>query len=156
VDDTPALAAASERLNPALSPLTFLVGEWRTVGTHPDLDGEVRGRTTFEWHLGGAFLLMRSEIEDDDRFPSGLMLFGSAYEGQPVHAIYFDEREIARHLIITVGDGRLTWQRDDPDFAQRLTIEAQLDGSLVSTGEMRKSGAAWQPDLSQRFTRRIG
>ena len=70
------LAAASERPNPALGALAFLIGDWRTVGTHPMLEGEVHGRTSFEWHLGGAFLLMRSEIDDDDRFPSGLMLIG--------------------------------------------------------------------------------
>ena len=147
------VAAASERPNPALAPLAYLVGDWHTVGTHPMLAGEVHGRTTFAWHLGGAFLLMRSEISDDDRFPSGLMLIGSAFKGDPLHAIYFDEREVARHMTVTVGDGWLTWQRDDPDFAQRQTIERQTDGSLRSIGEMRKTGEDWQPDLSQRFTR---
>jgi hypothetical protein len=153
VDDSPPLAAASERPNPALQPLAFLIGDWRTTGTHPDVEGAVHGRTTFEWHLGGAFLLMRSEIEDDDRFPSGLMLLGSAYKDQPLHAIYFDEREVGRHMTVEAGPARLTWQRDDPDFAQRLTIEALPDGTLKSTGDMRKPGGAWQADLSQRFRR---
>lgn len=65
------LAAAAERPNPALAPLCFLIGDWRTVGTHPMLDGEVHGRTTFEWHLGGAFLLMRSKSKTTTAFPAG-------------------------------------------------------------------------------------
>jgi hypothetical protein len=144
------IAAAAERPNPALAPLAFLIGEWATTGTHPDVCGTVSGRTRFSWHLGGAFILMRSEIADD-RFPAGLMLFGSAFGGAPLHAIYFDEREVARHMTVTAGEGRAAWQRDDPDFAQRLAIAAQADGSLTSTGELRMPGGAWQPDLSQRF-----
>jgi hypothetical protein len=117
------------------------------------VQGEVRGRTRFEWHLGGAFLLIRSEIEGDDRFPTGLMLIGSAFKDQPAHALYFDEREVARHMTVIIGEGRMTWRRDDPDFAQRLTIVRQADGSLQSAGEMRARGEEWQADLSQLFTR---
>lgn len=153
MENLPRLAAASEQPNPALHPLAFLLGDWRTTGTHPQVEDEVHGRTSFTWHLGGAFMLMRSEIDDDARFPSGLMLFGSAFAGAPLHAIYFDERAIARHMTVDVADGRVTWQRDDPDFAQRLTIAAQPDGSLKSSGEMREPGGDWQPDLSQRFRR---
>ena len=45
--------------NPSLERLGFLVGEWRTTGTHPALPGRtVGGRTSFTWHEGGAFLLL--------------------------------------------------------------------------------------------------
>lgn len=150
--DAPRLAAASERPNPALAPLAFLIGRWRTRGTHPDVGEPVHGETIFEWHLGGAFMLMRSDIADE-RFPSGLMLVGSGADGATLHAIYFDEREIARHMTVRAEHERLTWERDDPDFAQRLTVEAQPDGSLTSRGQLRKPGGEWQADLSQRFER---
>jgi len=63
--------------NPALEPLTPLVGEWRTTGTHPLLPGTTfHGRTSFAWHEGGAFVVMRSEI-DEPEIPDGVALIGS-------------------------------------------------------------------------------
>jgi hypothetical protein len=53
--------------NPALGPLARLVGQWRTTGTHPLIPGTTfHGRTSFEWHEGGAFILMRSEIDEPE------------------------------------------------------------------------------------------
>ena len=44
--------------------LQKLVGEWRTEGVHPMLPGKaLHGRSSFAWSDGGAFLVMRSEIE---------------------------------------------------------------------------------------------
>jgi hypothetical protein len=51
--------------NPALKPLGILVGEWSTVGTHPLAPGTTfHGRASFEWLEGGAFLIMRSRIDE--------------------------------------------------------------------------------------------
>ena len=63
--------------NPALQPFGILIGTWNTTGTH-DLvpDTILHGRTSFEWLEHGAFLLMRSEI-DDPRFPRGIAIIGS-------------------------------------------------------------------------------
>src|SRR5262245_52692152 len=42
--------------NAALKPLSFLIGEWLTEGSHPMLPGQVlHGRTSFAWADGGAF-----------------------------------------------------------------------------------------------------
>jgi hypothetical protein len=47
--------------NPALKPFNALVGEWKTVGTHPGLpDTTLHGHTSFAWLEGGAFLIMHS------------------------------------------------------------------------------------------------
>src|SRR5687767_7275818 len=63
--------------NPALKPLSVLIGEWTTVGTHGLVpDTTFHGRTSFEWLEGGAFLMMRSEI-DEPGIPSGIAIFGS-------------------------------------------------------------------------------
>ena len=66
----------AQRSNPALEPLTTLVGTWCTTGTHPFFPGVVFGRTSFAWHEGGAFLLMRSEI-DEPQIPRGVAIIGS-------------------------------------------------------------------------------
>lgn len=51
--------------NPALEPLSVSVGTRNTVGTHPLVPGTTfHGRTTFDWLEGGAFLIMRSQIDE--------------------------------------------------------------------------------------------
>ena len=51
--------------NPALKPFSVLIGNWNTIGTHLLIpDTILHGRTSFEWLEGGAFLMMRSEIDD--------------------------------------------------------------------------------------------
>ena len=94
--------------NPALKPLEFLVGEWRTTGSHPMVPGKIlRGRTSFAWHEGGAFLIMRSEI-DDPQFPSGLAIIGSDDVAGTFAMIYFDERGISRLLDDTALRAKLS------------------------------------------------
>jgi hypothetical protein len=141
--------------NPALKPLEFLVGEWRTTGTHPEVPGETLcGRTSFSWHEGGAFLIMRSEIEQP-LFPSGVAIIGSDDVAGKFAMIYFDERGTSRILdIVAVGERTVTWRRDDPDFSQSLTITADDDGDrLISRGRMSRKGSDWVEDLSQVFRR---
>ncbi len=63
--------------NPALQPLSALVGEWKTIGTHAEVPGTTfHGRASFKWIEGGAFLIWRSEI-DEPEIPSGIAIFGS-------------------------------------------------------------------------------
>jgi len=138
--------------NPALKPLEFLIGEWRTTGTHPMLPGlALVGRTSFAWHEGGAFLIMRSQV-DHPQFPDGVAIIGSDVSGRSA-MIYFDERGVSRISDVTIGERTVTWRRDDPEFSQSLTITVEGDDTLVSKGRMSQQGAAWVDDLSQVFTR---
>lgn len=139
--------------NVALKPLAFLVGEWRTTGAHPAFPGEaLHGLTSFAWHEGGAFLIMRSQV-DHPQFPDGVAIIGSDDSGRLVMS-YFDERGVSRIIDVTVGEGAVTWKHDDPAFSQSLTITAEDGGErLVSKGRMSKEGGAWEDDLSQVFTK---
>jgi hypothetical protein len=140
--------------NPALEPLRFLIGEWRTTGTHPQVPGEtLAGRASFAWHEGGAFLIMRAEV-DHPLFPSGVAIIGSADVAGRFAMIYFDARGTSRIYDVAVGDRTMTWHRDDPDFAQSLTITAD-DGEdrLVSRGRIRMKAEEWTDDLSQVYRR---
>jgi hypothetical protein len=140
--------------NPALEPLRVLVGTWNTVGTHPLVPGTTfHGRTTFDWLAGGAFLIMRSQI-DEPGIPSGIAIFGTDDTTGECAMLYFDERGVSRRYEARLRDGTWTWWRDSPEFSQRFTGTIAADGrTIVGRGEMSRDGAPWEPDLQLIYTR---
>lgn len=149
---TDKIGAKEMRPNPALKQFEFLVGEWKTTGTHPYFpDSELHGRVSCEWIEGGAFLLMRSEI-DHPKFPDGIAIFGSDDEAQTYYMIYFDERGVSRKHDVSITDSQLKWWRDEPHFSQRYTIDITQD-KLISSGEMSRDGGEWEKDLSLTYIR---
>lgn len=128
------------------------MGEWQTTGTHPYVPGTIfHGRTSFAWHEGGAFLIMRSEI-DEPEIPSGVAIFGSDDIAKTYFMLYFDERGVSRKFDVTLIDNVLTWRRDEPSFSQRTSIAITDDGTkMVGKGEMSRDGAAWEDDLSLTY-----
>ncbi len=144
----------AQRPNPALAPLAPLLGEWRTTGTHPLVPGTTfHGRTSFAPHEGGAFVLMRSEI-DEPEVPSGLAVFGSDDAAGTVTMLYFDERGTSRRYTVEVGEGEVSWHRDEAGFAQRMVLTVAADGSrLDGRGTMSRGGGPWEDDLQLTYER---
>jgi hypothetical protein len=140
--------------NSALKPFEALVGEWQTTGTHPYVPGTTfHGRTSFAWHEGGAFLIMRSEI-DEPEIPSGVAIFGSDDVTKAYFLLYFDERGVSRKYDVTMTANVLTWRRDESGFSQRSIVAIEDDGNkMVSKGEMSRDGAAWEDDLTLTYVR---
>jgi hypothetical protein len=140
--------------NPALRDLEVVVGSWDTVGTHPYLPGKtLHGRATFEWIEGGAFLLMRSEINERE-IPSGIAILGSDNAIGELHMLYFDERDVSRRYDISIDRNVVRWERNSPDFSQRMVLTLADDGNtIVSKGEMSENGGAWEPDLELTYSR---
>lgn len=140
--------------NPLLSVFGVLIGKWNTSGTHPLVpDTVVHGRVTFEWLDNGAFLLMRSEV-DDDRFPNGLSILGSDDALQAFTMLYFDSRSVSRRYEVSF-DGQ-TWKvwRDAPGFSQRFTGTLSNGGnSLIGKWEVSRDDATWQDDLQIYYER---
>ncbi len=151
---TTPIGREAQRPNPALEPLAPLLGEWRTTGTHPQVPGTTfHGRTSFAWHQGGAFLLMRSEI-DEPEVPSGVAVFGSDDAAGTLSMLYFDERDISRQYTVEVGDGEVSWRRDEAGFAQRMVVTIAGDGSpLDARGTMSHDGGPWEDDLQLTYER---
>ena len=149
---TGSVGAEAQKPNAALKPFEFLIGEWRTSGTHPMIPGKaLLGRTSFAWHEGGAFLIMRNEV-DEPSFPDGVAIIGSDNAAGRFSMIYFDERNVSRVMNVTVAENAVTWRHDNPDFAQCLTITKEGD-RLISKGLMSEHGGSWKDDLSQVFER---
>ena len=140
--------------NRALEPLAFLVGTWRTTGTHPMMPGTtLRGRTSFAWHEGGAFLIMHSEV-DAPEIPSGVAIIGSDDTNGQLMMSYFDERGVSRLYEVEAGDRRLIWRRENPKMSQTMTIVADTNGDrLQAQGRLAENGGAWQDDLQLTYER---
>ncbi len=141
--------------NPHLQPLARYVGEWATRGSHPMMPGrDLRGHTTFAWLESGAFLLARTRI-DAPEVPQGVMVFGTN-DAKPDGGtiLYFDARGVSRELHWTLAGNVWTWSRDDPGFAQRMTLTLSDDGRTIELrGEMARDGKPWEADLSLTCTR---
>jgi hypothetical protein len=140
--------------NPALASFGSLIGTWNTVGSHPYLpDLVLHGRTSFDWLEGGAFLIMRSEI-DEPGIPTGIAIIGSDDAIGVCSMLYFDERRVSRRYEITMRDGVLHWWRDAPDFSQRFSCTMSADGrTMIGRGQLSRDGSSWEPDLELTYTR---
>lgn len=139
--------------NPALKPFSALVGEWRTVGTHPYLPGTLHGHASFKWIEGGAFLIMHSEI-DEAGIPSGIAIFGSDDSAGEYFMLYFDERKVSRKYEVSFQNNVLKWWRNSPEFSQRYSWTLEDNGNIIiGKGELSKDGTTWEKDLEQIFKR---
>jgi hypothetical protein len=147
---TDVIGSKAIKRNPALKLFELLVGEWQIVGSHPYIpDMELHGRATFEWIEGGAFLMLRLEI-DHPKIPDGVEIFGSDDEAGAYFMLHFDERGISRKYDVSITKNQLKWWRDSSDFSQRFTMDIQKD-RLVSYGEMSRDGGEWEKDLSLTY-----
>jgi hypothetical protein len=109
-----------ERLEP-------FVGEWRVETSL----GDVRAVTTFEWTLGGAFLLQRSEI-DLAEAPDALCLIGAAGEDFTQH--YFDSRGVVRTYAMTFDGRTWTLTREEPEITPQTWLQrfvGELSGERI-------------------------
>lgn len=140
--------------NPALERLNPLVGHWKTVGTHPMVPGVTfHGDTSFEWLEGGAFLVMRSQI-DEPQIPSAIAVFGSDDASDTLFMLYFDERGVSRKYDVSLEDGTWKWWRSAPGFSQRFTGRIVDAGrTIVGQGELCRDGQTWERDLQLTYTR---
>src|SRR3954466_4127507 len=98
-------------LSPALARLEPFIGEWSLDAS---IAPGVSARTTFEWTLGGAFLLERSEAPDP--IPNGLCVVAPNDDRDGYTQHYFDSRGVVRIYAMTFDDGVWTLLRNAPDF----------------------------------------
>ena len=134
---------------------TSTTGASRTSSGRASTTGATtfHGRTSFGWHEGGAFVLMRSEI-DEPGIPSAVAVIGSDDAAGTLMMLYFDERDVSRRYTVEVGDGEVSWHRDEAGFAQRMVLTIASDGSrLDAKGTMSHDGGPWEDDLQLTYER---
>jgi hypothetical protein len=112
------------------------VGAWRLETSL----GEVPAVTTFEWALGGAFLLQRSEI-DMPEAPDALCVIALDEITGAFTQHYFDSRGVVRTYAMTFDGHEWTLLRETPDFTP-LTFEQRFTGEFSADGN--RIDARWE------------
>ena len=156
--------------DPALLPLTRLVGTWTTEATHPAFPGVVvKGTVVFEWLAGERFLNHRAVFEHPD-FPDSTSIIGfterdrvddphgttPAVSTDPEMTMhYFDSRGVFRVYFVGIDD--VSWRvwRESPGFSQRFTgTFAEGGDTLVGLWQLRRDDVHWEDDLAITYRRR--
>jgi hypothetical protein len=140
--------------NKALEAFGPFIGTWRTSGSHPMILGTVHGITRFEWHEEGAFVVMRSSIEEAVGIPRGVAIIGSDGGLNKMSMLYYDQRGVSRLMQASLEGHVFRWWRDDPKFSQRYTLTLAEDGqSIVGKGESSTDGGPWEKDLDLNYSK---
>lgn len=142
-----------------LKRLESFVGEWRIQAPAFTLPPELTdaARTTFEWTLGGAFLLQRPSIPVPEA-PDGLSVIClDADDGYTQH--YFDSRGIARLYAMTFDGRDWTLEHHAPDFSP-LSFHQRWFGTFSADGdnihgrwEKSQDGRDWELDFKLTYQR---
>ena len=142
-----------------LERLESFVGEWRIEAPAFPLPPETAdaARTTFEWTLGGAYLLQRSSIPVPEA-PDSLSIIGpDPGDGYTQH--YFDSRGIARLYAMTFDGRNWILERHTPDFSplpfhQRWVGTFSVGGDTIDgRWETSPDGRAWELDFELAYQR---
>jgi hypothetical protein len=134
-----------------LTAFDVLVGTWTTEATHPQFEGVVTGRTTYEWLAGDRFLLERSH-NDHPAFPDAISVIGPPEEGEGLVMEYFDSRGVRRTYGVALEDGVLRMWRDAPGFDQRSTATLD-DEEFELVSQLAEEPGEWRDDLRVVYRR---
>ena len=135
--------------HPALDRLGPLVGEWSMQTSF----GPALGRASFEWELGGHYLVERTGVPDVPEAPDGLAIIGVDAQGSYLQH-YYDSRGVTRLYSMTFEDGTWTLLRDKPDFSplhfsQRYVGQLSADGNTIDgRWESADHGTDWRLDFT--------
>ncbi|HSL31731.1 MAG TPA: hypothetical protein VK900_21190 [Anaerolineales bacterium] len=148
---------ASFKSNPALDELAPLIGAWNiditSMSFNPDPAAVVKGRSTFEWLEGGAFLMQHSEISASD-FPRSTAVIGADDEAGIYRMLYYDSRGVTRIYRMTFSGGIWTLWRDFPGFHQRFHGTFGEEGKIITAyWEKSGDGSNWEKDFDLTYTK---
>ncbi|GAA0939537.1 hypothetical protein [Nonomuraea longicatena] len=130
--------------------LDALVGHWHTRGKVPASDLEIVGTDTYEWPIGGFFLVHRADVRIGDDHVQVIEMIGP-YD--PATGTYpmrsFDNHGSFATMRASVDDdGVWTFAGD----TERATLVITDDATMSADWE-RTDAATWHPWMTMSFTR---
>jgi hypothetical protein len=140
--------------NPRLDAFTPFIGVWNTVGHHSMIAGTtLHGRISFEWHEGGGFVCVRSDVVEGG-IPSAIAIIGSDDATSQFTMSYFDERGVSRRFDVVLEGSELRWWRTAPGFSQRFVLTIAADGKTMrGVSSLSKDDKTWEQDMEVSYTR---
>lgn len=141
----------SELVNPSLSELQFLVGEWNMELSNaaflPDPTQKVNGNVTFEVIENGALLVMRQS-------GAATWVIGRDEDQAEYDVLYFDDRKVSRVYKMSFAKNVWKMWRNSPNFSQRFEGVVSEDGRAVKAyWEKSADGKQWEHDFDMLFTK---
>jgi hypothetical protein len=135
--------------NPTLKELEALIGEWQVEV--PQFSGQ-RGRATFDWLEGGAFLSFHSDAPDPA--PNATWIIGRDDAFDPYTVLYYDSRGVSRVYQMSFNDRVWKLWREAPGFWQRFSGTLSDDGgSFRGAWEKSPDGSSWEHDFDMIYSR---
>jgi len=135
--------------NPALEQLEGLLGEWDVEV--PQFPG-ARGRATFEWLEGGAYLRLHAEAPDPA--PSATLIISRDESSEIYTVLHYDSRGVSRVYQMSFGEGVWKMWRQAPGFWQRFSGMLSPDGSSIrASWEKSPDGSSWEHDFDLIYTK---
>jgi hypothetical protein len=135
--------------NPTLKQLEALVGEWEVEV--PQFPGQ-RGRASFEWLEGGAYL--RFHADAPDPAPSATLIISRDDSSEIYTIFHYDSRGVSRVYQMSFAEGLWKMWRQAPGFCQRFSGMLSGDGdSIRGAWEKSPDGSSWEHDFDLIYTR---
>jgi len=132
----------------------ILIGEWTTVGVHPQLPSPVHGHSTFEWLREGSLLVWHFNWEGGD-VPSAFSVIGRDDGVETCSMLYTDVRGVSRVIQMSLEGGVWKMWRNSEGFSQRVSGTFSEDGKTITCqGELSRDGTYWEKDLDVTYRRK--
>lgn len=151
----------AEKENPYLVQLNILVGDWQVRITNasflPSREAIIDGWMSVKWLEGGAFLIMRSQINSTVPRVSVSVISRDMQEKE-YRVLYYDERGVSRNFDMSFHEGLWKMWRDasGEPFFQRF--EGQMSpgaNEIEALWERSPDGRIWEHDFDMTYTRRF-
>lgn len=114
---------------------------------------ELLGNTSFSWLEGGAFLLVRLQM-DEPEIPDGIYIVGSDDVANKLSMLYYDVRGVSRKFEVKFNDNILEMWRNFPGFSQRFKgVVKNNANSIGGTWELCEDDIHWEKDMEVTYTR---
>ncbi len=140
--------------NPALAPLSVLLGKWNVEMVHAKLPDPLTWQDSFDL-LENAFIIWHWQGKDE--VPGATFIIGrNENKSRNTYSmLYYDARGVSRILHMSWANGIWKFWRKNPDFSQRFEGKISEDGNIIiGSGDASSDGGkTWEHDYSITFTR---